>query len=198
MSESAAPPRREWWPLIVGLALLAFYAWVLSLPLEVSERYRLYYVERSVSAWLGGRDPTYVLGRELDFRQRQTVLSQIGWGEPESLGTWTVGRQAAVVLHVPPQARPQFLQLTLRPFVAAPRGPAAQVLALRLNGQPLGRWQLSAPQVLTLPVPAALAANHLGTLRLDFELPRASAPRDWGLSRDGRALAICLQSLRLW
>lgn len=198
MKDLKASPGREWWPLVVGMALLGFYAFVLSLPLEVSERYRQYYVERSISAWHGGRDPIYTLGHELDFRQRQTVLSQFGWGGPEADGTWTLGHRAALVLHVSPTARPRFLQLTLRPFVNAPRGPAVQVLALRLNGQPLGSWQLSGPQALTVALPAALAENPNGTLRLDFELPRASAPYDWGIARDRRLLAVCLQRLRLW
>lgn len=191
------PRRREPWLLLPAVALLAAYLWLLARPVVAEGRYRLYYVEGAVNAWLGGRHPRYGPGQVLDFRQRQPVLSQRGWSVAEPAGTWSSGPRAGLVLHAEPAWQPRWLVLELDPFVRAERGLDAQEMRLRLNGLALGAWRLQAAQALRVPLPPAAVIGAEGMLRFDFEFPQASSPREHGLGPDPRRLAVRLRSLRL-
>jgi hypothetical protein len=110
-----------------------------------------------------------------------------GWSIPESLGRWSDGAEAVLIL--------RFADASLAPFVMPGHDQRVEVSA---NGNAVARWRFTTPdaQEVSFHIPAAYVRPD-GMVSLTFSLLDAASPRSFGLSADARQLAFRLISLRL-
>lgn len=184
---------------LVVAGLLAFYAHVLYLASrpQVSELYRLYYIDKNLRQWNHGQGPIYALGQVLDFRRELPFLSRQGWSVPEDWGTWTDGHWSEIYLRVSGTVMPQRLVIDLNPYIVHAKGVVSQTVKVYANGQLLGTRTVREAQTLTFTIPATAWHASQGFLRLRFEHGNPAVPRDLGLSPDRRVLALGFLRLRL-
>ena len=175
--------------------LLAFYAYVglLAAHPQVSQLYRLYYVDKGLRDWNQGKGPVYPLGQQLDFAEAHPYQSRVGWAYPEAWGTWTDGPVAE--LHFRVQGLPRWVSMDVNPFVAPQAGLPTQTLRIFANGMAVGEYSLQSAQILRVDLPPSAMANGTEFLTLRFEMPQASSPLKLGLSPDARLLGIGVRRL---
>lgn len=122
-----------------------------------------------------------------------------GWGRPESDGTWSVQREAAI--HLPVGfGRSGCLAVKLRVAAAGQAGQMVRLnLADRERDQPVLDWWVQGQGMqkeTTLVVPAS-ATDERGVLRLRLEFPDAYRPAMRTNSPDTRLLGVKLSRLEV-
>lgn len=137
-------------------------------------------------AWLCPSQLTFAAGGNVP----QWATS--GLGEAEAHGRWTVLPTARLSCQWPDAKPPRAIRLTASAFL--PVGVVRQRLYVGLpapTGQPVGEWSADKP---AQSIDIALERRADGQVALQVQLPDAVAPSQLGLSGDGRALALSLQS----
>jgi hypothetical protein len=120
-----------------------------------------------------------------------------GWHDADSTFTWTGKAPAVLGLRVPPARGPLTLNLRLAALVKGPRLPV-QPVQVRVNGQVVGEWQVGEElQWFSAPVPAELANQNGGVMKIEFTSPKAVSPNVLGINADLRSLGIQLHELNL-
>jgi hypothetical protein len=118
-----------------------------------------------------------------------------GWSVPEAQGTWTDGECAVLKLPRSVSRESYRLRLVLRPFLAPPKLPA-QGFNLIVNGQVVGRAQISQFAVVEVSVPWDVL-GHLPYVTIALETQDCAKPRDLIGIRDERRLALNVEQISM-
>lgn len=190
-------------PALILAALVAFEAAVLAMIAtpNVSEQYRAYFIDRTTDCWPREASGKIVLGKRLwflkaDARRGAEDVKVCGWLGAAGAGTWSVGPQSRLRFDVGKGAGPLRLELDLVAYVKESH--PLQRVALSANGEKLAEFTLHAQseRLHSVVIPAG-AIGEDGRIELVLDYPDAQSPRDLGVSRDTRRLAIRLISLKL-
>jgi hypothetical protein len=146
---------------------------------------------------------SYQLGSDIVFNSEgnSPLFTGAGWGNPETWGRWTDGREAS--LNIPLDTAtltPEsdlILTAELHAFVfeSHPR----QTFIIKANGTQIGGGEFklgTAPYEITATIPASVARMKT-PLQLTIALENPISPARMGLSNDNRMLGLGLQRLRI-
>jgi hypothetical protein len=136
------------------------------------------------------RYPLMVYGQPLDLlRPGSDEYLWYGWSPREPSIRWT-DRTAGAVIFALDRVQDSTLKMKLGPFLAP--NLKAQQLFVKLNDQPVARFELTDPEARLYSV--RLPTNLLRPQNiLEFDLPDASSPYERGLSNDRRLLGVNVQ-----
>lgn len=147
------------------------------------------------------RDTDYAWGTLLTFGKSGNVHRFLldGWSLPSESErtTWTKSNEARMNFTVSPPKRDRVvLSANVLPFVVEELHPVQRVL-IHVNGEPVGEWMLTERvlQSHSLEVPAYFFRDD--EVVVGFEFPNAVTPRELGVNRDGRTLAVRFANIRL-
>jgi len=147
------------------------------------------------------RDTDYAWGTLLTFGKSGNVHRFLldGWSIPSESErtTWTKAGEARLSFRIPPPKRAKVvLSAKVLPFVVKELHPIQRVL-IHVNGEPFGEWMLTERvlQSHSLEVPAYFFQD--GEVVVGFEFPNAVTPRELGVNRDARTLAVRFASISL-
>jgi hypothetical protein len=142
--------------------------------------------------------PDYEWGTTIMFGDRGGAGGYLahGWGMPERGFRWTDGQRAMIELPIAPLSGDALLEMRLWPFLA-PGRVDRQTLTLLANGSEIAEWNIrdAGAQELAAVLPAELLGD--ATLKIEFLLPDARAPKELGLSNDDRVLGVAVQSVTI-
>jgi hypothetical protein len=134
------------------------------------------------------------LGQQQLFNYKTHHLAQ-GWSTPETWGTWSEGREADILLRVPPQA--QSIVIEALAFVLPVH--LSQDVVFTINGVQAFSTHLTQLQgnrieiPLTAAIHEAIARDTL--MRIHVQLPDAISPKQLGLGDDPRVMGLGVKSL---
>lgn len=193
---------RSCWPDAARLALAALLLLaeaavaVAALHPHVGAAYRAFFIDHTINAWPPCHPAPSQIPREAVIRPERLspaaacALLRFGWSRPESWGVWNQGPVAR--LAVPIAAGTRFLEMTL---IAHARPGQAQRVAVAVNGQQAGRFDIGAGGSTTLAVPLPpTGGRHTAHVTLHVSAPYS--PLESGEGSDPRALGVGLISLR--
>jgi hypothetical protein len=183
--------------LALAAAILGFELVVLVLALrpDVSQAYRLHYIERS-SCWLRPslrHDMLASLASDPVNPGRLSpdaacLLLPGGWSHPEGWGIWTVARRAHVLVPVTAATGHVVLTLTAPSYLKQPQG-----LTIRHAGRLLFRGTVSPGGVVRVTLPVQPGdADEDGLMRLDLLVADPLSPQAAGAGPDTRRLGVGL------
>jgi hypothetical protein len=142
--------------------------------------------------------PLYKFGRPLPFTEAGagalTPFLAGGWSAVHPDFRWTVGPQSGLTFRIRRPNRDLTLVVDTFPLVTD-RFPR-QRLEVLANGTPVLRTELSAPQILTVPIPRAIAAAS-SSLAVTLRMPDAQSPQAMGINADERVLGLAVRSVTL-
>ena len=143
---------------------------------------------------------TYDVSSEIRFSKETNgeYFLREGWSEPESGGTWSIGKHARITLMLSnPVDSDLYLIARVKGFVALKKGHNC-VCNIYVNNQKLNSWQFNEDK--SSEKTATISANLLrGTPVVDisFEILDPKSPSELGQGEDERKLGIHLESIRL-
>ena len=182
------------------LAVEMVIAW-LALHPNVPDDYRAFFIARSSDCLLrpvDGKLPESGVAHLVAGSPDNRHVVGCGLSNPEPLGTWTVGQEAAFVMQIPAERPGRFVIEVAGAFL--PEGLERQRVAVIVGDSRVGQFEATRetlqPQSFAVP-PTALGATD-GRLLVRLELPDAGRPIDWpGSSTDTRALGVIVSSVGL-
>ncbi|MGF6125855.1 hypothetical protein QF019_001044 [Pseudomonas frederiksbergensis] len=140
------------------------------------------------------RVPMIKIGQQQTFNYQTYHLAQ-GWGTPESWGTWSDGRDAQILLRVPPEAKS--IVIDALAFVLPMH--ASQTVVFSINGVQALSTRLTTVQGnrIEIPITAAIHAAVVSDtmMRIHVQLPDAISPKQLGLGDDTRVMGLGMKSL---
>lgn len=119
----------------------------------------------------------------------------LGWGEPESWGTWSIDRLSTMRLLVPEGGPRVRLGLRYR-TVPFPNG-GQRIVRCELNEQLLNEWRLSAENAqgeLLIELPKDRSGS---AVELVFGNPNSKSPAELGIGADVRPLGLGVEQVRI-
>ena len=145
------------------------------------------------------RNRKYHWDTSLEFGYRGNIHRFLldGWSSPGETGTWTAAEAATLGLEVdPPNNDNVLLSARLFPFIVPDKLPHQRVL-VRVNGEPIGEWTLTEKKLRTYSI--AVPATHFkeNEVVIGFGFPNAASPKEMGVSRDVRTLAVIFHDITL-
>lgn len=163
-------------PIFFGLfaVLLSFYAGVFYLALtpDVSQTYRLYYIDKKLKYWNHGAELRYQAGSLVDFAHRVPYLSRQGWAQEESLGTWSIGKTSELYFDLERTQIPRQLEIKGYPHRAPSKGISTQVMKVFANNSLLGETVLDSTESIVIkcniPDSIRIEKDNLFVLRFQF------------------------------
>ncbi|MDR3469542.1 MAG: glycosyltransferase family A protein [Xanthobacteraceae bacterium] len=143
------------------------------------------------------RIPTLDVGQPIVLRKGSNQAAALldGWGEAESEGTWSVGRQCALRFKVPSRAGYE-LRLACSALLTEVH---RHIDVAWRSGRSGGVWTFDydRPPPRTDMIIGADAIDDDGHVTVSFEIAKPVAPIFLGLSPDMRTLGIFVSSLRM-
>ena len=118
-----------------------------------------------------------------------------GWQQAEDEFTWTDGTSAVLTMRVAPTAAPVTLKMTMAGMIKPPEL-VAQSVGVYVNEDKIADWQVGDPALFTASIPGEVTRKG-GTLHLLLEIPKATAPKQLGVSEDPRVLGVRVFDLEL-
>lgn len=145
----------------------------------------------------GGGSNEYAFGTKISFSKggNATAMKVSGWSEPEPQFTWTEGNNAVLALRIPPADGAVALKVRASAFIKGPELPS-QPVEVYVNDRKIADWQVSQLSEQTAALPQDLAKAG-GLLTLSFRLPKATSPKEAGVSADPRVLGLCVYEIAL-
>jgi hypothetical protein len=119
-----------------------------------------------------------------------------GWSRPEPGYTWTQGSRASLELPRVDAASDYRLRLAVH-LVFTPKDRPWQRVAIGVDGRPLACLVIGGRGTVDIWMPKSAIGATDRPATLQFELPDAARPKDFGNANDARMLAIALRELRL-
>lgn len=144
--------------------------------------------------------PALSIGQRIEFsRSSQNSRYLIaGWSLPGDGGIWSDGPAAEIVLSVVGEAHEILIEAGALVVPSHPK----QDIEIRVNGIPAATARLSTPEGnrIAIPIPDAArkALVERGFLHLEFKFPDAVRPRDIGMNKDARKLALFLIAITVF
>lgn len=118
-----------------------------------------------------------------------------GWSKTEEKFTWSEGSSSVLKMQIAPTNDTIVLKMTIAALIKEPELPF-QPVEVSVNGQKIADWQVGNTAVFSAAIPHDIAANG-GMLTITFQTPKATSPKDLGLSSDPRTLGICCLDFEL-
>ena len=118
-----------------------------------------------------------------------------GWQQAEDEFTWTEGTSAALTMRISPTAAPVTLKMTMAGMIKPPEL-VAQSVGVYVNEDKIADWQVGDPALFSASIPGEITRKG-GTLYLLFEIPKATSPKQLGVSEDPRVLGVRVFDLQL-
>jgi hypothetical protein len=112
-----------------------------------------------------------------------------GWSKTEEKFTWSEGTSARLQVRLPAADGPVVLKARLAALVKAPELPA-QPVEVYVNDKKVADWMVSETAEFTASIPAEITKPG-GAVTIEFKTPKATSPKDLGISADPRVLGIC-------
>ena len=119
----------------------------------------------------------------------EVLMRSGGWTQPEVWGTWSKGSDAKLVLPWP-KSHPQILSLDLNAFIST-ASPVQRVL-VRVDSEPEQVFTLT--KAVNNQIDIRLPKAQSDWVTVNFSFPDALIPKEHGLGKDDRKLAIGLIS----
>jgi glycosyltransferase involved in cell wall biosynthesis len=165
------------------------------------------FIERMMALAAAPRDmePRYRVGDEIDFSDAldSRGFMQMGWGETEPWGVWTVGRHAELTLRLETDAGPRLI-LNALAFAFLGRRKTPVCVCVSVAGRKIAEWvfEMAGPQADQPRWLTALLPPHAGeypnrTVDISFEVDAPTSPFAEGISGDRRTLGLGLCKLLL-
>ena len=204
----AAPDRDRATPVtltattLLAVALHVNGAWNLetwrwgTLPTTEPETARMWSWQRAeFLAGLWQPVAAYTPGTRIDFTEKGNVVPYLlhGWANPEANGTWTMAKEAALLLSLPPVAQPRTLEVAMSAFLGRSNKP--QPVEVRINGVLLGEWQVAREGRFTMTVPEDIAQQP--EWRVSLTVGRPQRPDAIGFGPDWRDLGVSVAWLEI-
>ena len=120
-----------------------------------------------------------------------------GWSSPEKNFRWTEGNDARFSFNINSSKSKYTFNLQFSPFLVE-KQLEHQRINIFFNGHSIRNYTISSPgsQNVIFEVDRSLLKEDIQTL--NFELPDASSPYDFGLSDDKRKLGLAVQKLSIY
>jgi hypothetical protein len=116
-----------------------------------------------------------------------------GFSSPEDGFTWSVGREAALLVDFGSGPAPTMIELDVSPFIVGTDHPR-QGLTLRINGVKVAADRIERAGTLGYWLPKNIVMKS--PCLVEFIQPDAVPPRDFGISTDERRLGFMFRHLR--
>ena len=144
------------------------------------------------------RAPVLTKGRTIGFRHGEVGNEMLwqGWSAAEAAGTWSDGRRAVMLVHLPSDWRgPAMLELEMSTYPTESRG--WQRVSARAQGATIAEWSVEPSEFRRYRAILPAAAIMDGLASIELELPDSMIParRDGGSER--RRLGINLRSVTM-
>jgi len=142
--------------------------------------------------------PAVAPGRTVSFTQSGTGAPYLGagWSGIGGNGVWSDGKQAALVLPLPPDWHGD-ARLVLRTSAYTPPGRHDQPVTVMAGGQALAHWTVTSGHYDPYGVTVPASAISDGVVVLTLDMPEAVSPLQAQGAGDVRELGLELQSLTL-
>jgi len=121
-----------------------------------------------------------------------------GWNLPEDGFTWTSGRKSELIVPPePPMPGGAVLSISAWPLIK-PGLLDHQRLVVAVNGVEIGQWLLDQPGIAehSFDLPAQAVAGFR-QIRITFDLPDATSPKQLSIGADERMLGVAFVSFRM-
>lgn len=144
------------------------------------------------------RAPALAEGETVGFRRGETggVMLWQGWSNAEVAGTWSDGRRAVMLVHLPTGWRgPALLEFEMSGYPAESQG--QQRVSVRAGGATIAAWSVVPGDFrrYRATLPAMTAVDGLASVELDLPDSLIPARLDGGIER--RRLGVNLRSVVL-
>ena len=118
-----------------------------------------------------------------------------GWSKPEEKFTWSDGNTAVLAIPIPPTQERLTFRMTAAGLFKEPELPF-QLVEVDVNGEKIADWQLRDTALFSATIPERLTKPG-GILTFTFKIPRATSPKQLGVSEDARVLGMCVHNFEL-
>jgi len=115
-----------------------------------------------------------------------------GWSHTEDQMTWTEGNSAVLKFSGLPKSQALTLKIAMA-GLTSPELPA-QTAEVYANGKKIAEWQVAATKEYVAAIPPDIVSD-MGTLTIEFRIPKAISPKSLGLSVDQRVLGVSVFNL---
>jgi hypothetical protein len=139
----------------------------------------------------------YTLPVKFDFSEtgNGSAIMQDGWSFSEPEYTWTVGKNAQLILPlITDGSKDLNLTISAIPFIHGEEL-NQQVVIVRSGGDELTQWTMDQPGEYVVNIPSEYNKN--GLVSIDFEIPNATSPISVGFNQDERVLGIAVQWIQV-
>ena len=186
---------------IFSMFFLVFYCYVTYIAFNpnVSNEYRLYYIEKKLLHWNNGEGLSYTLGTTLDFSKNIPYLSRHGWSHKEKSSTWSNGEFSELYFDLKSSKLPSRIEIFGYPFLSPGNGIRTQEIKVFANNQLLGKTALSSPEMTSIKfeIPNSITYDKNNFFVIRIEYSNASSPKELGISSDSRVLAFSYEKIIL-
>lgn len=144
------------------------------------------------------RAPALVKGETVGFRRGGTGSGMLwqGWSVAETAGTWSDGRRAVMLVHLPARWRgPSVLEFELSGYPVGERG--RQRVSARAGGAIIAEWSVEPGEFRRYRVTLPEAAVVDGLASIELELPDSVTPARSDGGPERRRLGVNLRSVVL-
>lgn len=134
---------------------------------------------------------------QAEFVEKGVLKS--GWSRPKDWGTWSKGKKSTLVIDLDePHDGDLELEFEFRPFFAGAH--QSQRVELSVNGTLIDTWKLSPAKQKWSQRRVRIAKNIWNAIRpaeINFVYSEPKSPKELGVSKDRRRLAIGLKTLTI-
>ena len=118
-----------------------------------------------------------------------------GWSKSEEKFTWSEGTSAQLRFSVSATTDAVTLKMRLAALVKPPELPF-QPVEIEINGKKIADWQVADTSEFAAAIPSEFTTAG-GLWTITIKTPKATSPKNLGLSADMRTLGICCLQLEL-
>ncbi len=153
---------------------------------NVSDEYKLYYIDKKLKYWTRGKSLDYKPGDLLDFKEISLYLSRNGWSNAENSFRWTDGSSSEIYIKIPTNNIKGILTLHIKTL-------GKQKIIVKICGIEIASKDVNSNnQIINFTFdPSLLKNNSVNIIHFDF--PNAQKPG----KGDQRLLAMALKSFKL-
>jgi hypothetical protein len=140
--------------------------------------------------------PVYEYGTPIAFNRngKAELYLGLGWSLPESDGIWTDGENATLSIPVPQPKSDLVLEAQVEPFLGGGKIKAQRV-GVVVNNKLIANQKIATAQKFLIDIPKEIVTD--GLLQIQFDLPDAQSPRELGIRKDKRYLALSFTRMRI-
>jgi len=150
--------------LIAIVAVFELYTFRKIFHPNVSDQYKLYYIDKKLYSWSHGQGIQYNIGSELDYASIERFLSRSGWYRAKNAPKWSKGEVSSIYFKTSNIEKYKGnILLNLKTF-------GMQSIRVTLNGISIGNKKIDSKNIDTVFnfKPEILYENKINTLQFNF------------------------------